>query len=141
MAFTSDRATRGGNFDIFTMRANSRESRNNRPSNLTKHFRGHCLWPNWSPNGKQIVFQRLFKREDRQFSGIYKMNSDGSHKVKLALIASIRGFYSNPAWSPNGRWIVFEREDGIGLMRADGGHKGFLSHRFGDGAPDWQPLR
>jgi TolB protein len=49
------------------------------------------------------------------------MNADGSNRRVL----TPSGFQGQPAWSPDGRWIVFERDAGAGdngiwLMRSDG---------------------
>jgi Tol biopolymer transport system component len=52
-----------------------------------------------------------------------------------------RGF--EPAWSPDGQEIAFARGGDIYVMRADGTRLRNVTRtsRFGEGAPDWQPLR
>jgi TolB protein len=66
--------------------------------------------PAWSPNGRKIVF----KRKD----GIYLMNSDGSHQVRL------RSQGESLAWSPDGHQIAFSIRSGklagLWIMNADG---------------------
>lgn len=60
------------------------------------------------------------------------MNADGTGKRLLAG----RGA-SEPAWSPNGRKIVFNRNDGLYLMDSDG--SGQLSLDAGGYSPVWSP--
>jgi Tol biopolymer transport system component len=45
------------------------------------------------------------------------MDSDGSETTRLTKSQSIN---RRPAWSPDGQFIVFEREGNIYSMRADG---------------------
>jgi TolB protein len=67
--------------------------------------------PTWSPDGQQIVF--CSTRQDTNGDGsinyhdaahLYIMNADGSDQRPLTDDPAI---YQEPAWSPNGRWIVF----------------------------------
>jgi len=92
-------------------------------------------WPDWSPDGKQIVFQRAFQ--------IYVMNVDGSGLKKL----TSGGSSAAPSWSPDGTKLVFQREirssgeDDLYIMDADG--SGLTSLHVGpaeDLSPDWQPV-
>jgi Tol biopolymer transport system component len=91
-------------------------------------------WPDWSPNGKRIVFQRDFE--------IYVMNADGSALRKLT-----GGHSGQPSWSPDGTKIVLQREaPGKGLnelyvMDADGSNVTPLDvGPATDLRPDWQPV-
>jgi WD40 repeat protein len=91
-------------------------------------------WPDWSPNGKLIVFQRDFE--------IYVMNADGSALRKLT-----GGHSTQPSWSPDGMKLVFQREaPGKGLnelyvMDADGSNVTPLDvGPATDLSPDWQPV-
>jgi len=68
--------------------------------------------PTWSPDGRQIVFSST--RQDTNGDGsinykdaahLYIMNADGSDQRPLT---DGPAYYHEPAWSPNGRWIVFD---------------------------------
>src|SRR5436190_886630 len=85
--------------------------------------------PNYSPHGKRITF-------DRHFRGIWVMRADGSHTHRLTQ----RDGDSDPAFSPNGKRIVFYRGNPqqIWVMRADGSHQHPVTHgRADSGEPDW----
>jgi TolB protein len=70
---------------------------------------------------------------------IYTMRGDGSHKRRVARSAA------DPAFSPNGRKIVFarfghSRKGDIYLMRANGSHKRRLTHaRRSEFSPAFSP--
>ena len=83
---------------------------------LTKS-RGEALWPDPSPDGREIVYED----DEPTRAVIAVMDADGSNRRVL----TPSGFQGQPAWSPDGRWIVFERDaapgdNGIWLMRRDG---------------------
>ena len=74
-------------------------------------------------------------------SDIYVMNADGSGSRRLTHKA---GYNSAPAWSPDGRRIVFQStRDGnreIYVMNADGsGKRNLTRHPARDGRPSWSP--
>jgi Tol biopolymer transport system component len=76
-----------------------------------------ALNPDWSPDGKQIVFGL----EGADSAGIATMAADGSHLHNL----TPKGFQGQPSFSPDGSLIAYEREiadgnDGVWLMHADG---------------------
>jgi TolB protein len=89
---------------------------------------GGGFHPDYSPNGRRILFNSAFK--DR--GAIFTMRADGSHPVSLQTGCSGECLGDeDPAWSPNGRRIVFERAFGpiiddnaseldIVIARADG---------------------
>ena len=56
---------------------------------------GNAWYQNWSPDGKKIaiVTEALV---------LYTMDPDGRNLTRLAT-----GVYSNPFWSPDGRFIAF----------------------------------
>ena len=98
-----------------------------------------CLWLATSPLWGKIVF---YSKRDGN-TEIYTMNSDGSNQIRLTFNNASD---SSPAWSPNGRQIVFHsyRDDDqnpeIYVMDADGSNQRRLTHHAGiDGDPDWSP--
>jgi TolB protein len=102
-------------------------------TDLTPNSTAFELQPDWSPNGRKILFAST-RNEARE---IYVMNADGSEQTRLT---------DNPArdddasWSPNGKQIVFASDrDGtaqIYQMNADGSRVRRLTH---DTAFDFQP--
>jgi Tol biopolymer transport system component len=149
IAFTT---RRDGNPEIYLMDADGGD-----PTNLTKGpgLDDHAVW---SPDGKRIAFVSEREGQER----VYVMNADGSGQRKLAA-------GSDPAWSPDGRQIVFAASvphrspDGkliafpcqaqpsafdpgysrIGVMDANGSNVGqpppTPATGPSDGAPSWSP--
>jgi Tol biopolymer transport system component len=63
--------------------------------------------PNWSPDGKKIVFE-MFPQVNGQFTAnIATVNTDGSGFTQLTFEAAGRGASLDPSWSPDGTKIVF----------------------------------
>jgi Tol biopolymer transport system component len=109
-------------YEIYVMNADG--------SGLTRltNAPGEDGWPAWSPDGKQIVFESarddcsISNRPDCGRSGdigpffdLWIMNADGSGQTRLTQIS---GQFS--AWSPDGRYIVFNSLGGLYVMRPDG---------------------
>jgi len=74
--------------------------------------------PDWSPDQKQIVFDRL---DQFQNLDIWTINADGSGEQRLT---TDRAVERNPSWSPDGTRIAFERgpfgDRQIDVMNVDG---------------------
>ena len=73
--------------------------------------------PDWAPDGRTIVAEV----ETAAGAGVSVMAPDGSNVRNL----TPKGFQGQPSFSPDGKWIVFERDpapgdNGVWLMRADG---------------------
>jgi Tol biopolymer transport system component len=99
IAFTSDRADPGDNYDIFVMKAKP-EGRKNRPKNLTKNA-AYDAEASFSPDGTKIVFTS--ERQDSD-GDIYVMNSNGTGVTRLT---SNEAFDADANFSPDGDQIVF----------------------------------
>ncbi|MGH2978424.1 MAG: TolB family protein [Solirubrobacterales bacterium] len=86
----------------------------------------HDLGPEWSADGRQLVYAR----ETPSGYDIRVVNSDGSGDHSLG----VAGF--NPAWSPDGTKIAFQL-DGIYVMNSDGTE--VTQVRPSGAGPDWSP--
>jgi Tol biopolymer transport system component len=83
-------------------------------------YAGQDDWAVWSPDGKRIAYGSTRDNEITSgnlapFLDIWVMNADGSEQTRLT---SNHG--GRPAWSPDGRYIVFGAESGLYVMNADG---------------------
>jgi Tol biopolymer transport system component len=87
--------------DIYTMSADGTNETSVTSTDLLHEFS-----PSWSPDGKQIAFQR--KDFDTNSSNIYKTSADGGKEVRLTKENGATEYY-DPAWSPNGKRIAFWR--------------------------------
>jgi dipeptidyl aminopeptidase/acylaminoacyl peptidase len=134
IAFTS---SRNGNQDVYVMDANGANQRD-----LTSTSTASDTLPQWSPNGKLILFQSF--RNQREFpndADVYVMNADGTDVQELTFSNAFDG---DPAWSSDGRKIAFEsRRDGnneIYTMNANGSAtKRLTFNSVFDGDPAWSP--
>jgi TolB protein len=139
--------TRGA---IFTIRRNGTGVRQ-----LTHPRRGFVTdEPDWSPNGRWIVYQR---EVGAGFSRVFKIRANGSNRTYLSTGCGRICGDGYPAWSPNGNRIALQREScGTGrtnlltiyVMRADGSHARRVTqknatcatrHRYEGHAPAWAP--
>lgn len=115
-----------GNFDLFKM-----NNQGQILQNLTQSPALDELQPDWSPDGKHIVFIGSTVYTNKLFI----MNNDGSHQQRLIDLEA-----STPKWSPDSRYIVFS-SDGISMISPDGSGLRKLVEPDGDysnlSAPQW----
>lgn len=116
LAFVSTRA--GGTANIWLMDLATRRARN-----LTVSKSGNFR-PAWSPDGKWIAFSsdRNTKPgafpgswEQLQSTGIYVIAPDGTGLRRLTRKDGVAG---SPAWSPDGKRVVFYETDEVGAYLA-----------------------
>jgi TolB protein len=127
LAFSS---IRDGDAEIYVMRTDDPAGPKNEPLQLTTNATYGDFGPNWSPDGKKLVYSSC-----RPECDIFVMRADGTGKKNLT--RNPDAWEDDPAFSPNGRFVVFARGGGIWKMRADGTGVTFV---ISDGRqPDWQP--
>ena len=94
IVFNSDR---GGSQQLYVMRADGRNVRR------ISHGKGRYATPAWSPRGDLIAFTKMLK--GRFYIGV--MRPDGSGERQLA-----EGFLVEaPTWAPNGRVLMYFRQE------------------------------
>jgi TolB protein len=75
---------------------------------------GDCGMPAWSPNGKLIAFSRVWggvQNDQIKYAEIFVMTASGTGKRQLTHVTTSKPFSTDvghPAWSPNGKQLVFE---------------------------------
>ena len=126
---------RGGVIEIWTMKANGAGKRQ-----LT-HLGGRMTFPDFSPDGTQLVFTGRLPGGTND--DIWIIDVDGTDLTQLTTDPGLDG---SPAFSPDGSRIVFtsSRTGGIGqvfVMNADGTDPTQLTFDpvFKDQTPDWSP--
>ena len=102
---------------------------------------GNCR-PDWSPDGKRIAY--VSDVADGK-GDVWTMDADGGNKRRVT--PGDDSYDYNPAWSPDGLWIVFETARGskdgpwsLALIPATGGTPILLTPSGADDRfPDWAP--
>ena len=134
-------STQSGSSQIWIMNGNGSGKRQ-----LTNGVAKNCPdanAPNWSPDGKHIVFWAGY---ETRYGEIWTMDADGTNPKQLthqpAPISS-----DNPAWSPDGSKIIFDTNRSrsnveIWIMDANGSNQRKLVGSFGAGGVmqmSWRP--
>src|SRR5919204_4062281 len=121
-------------FQIFTIRPDGSGARQ-----ITHAVSANS--PDWSPNGKKIVFE--LERQKPFRKGIALTSASGAG----VRILTPRGLQDQPSFSPDGGSIVYERDiaacnTGVWIMRADGTHNRRVTRSrcpFSDTDPNFSP--
>jgi eukaryotic-like serine/threonine-protein kinase len=102
-------STAGGNADLWIMKADGSEQRQ-----LTANARAN-IFPAVSPDGRLVVF--LSFRTGTPL--LWRMDTDGGNLKQL----SSQAYFDQPAFSPDGRWIIAQQSHQYGLWKVpvDGG--------------------
>jgi eukaryotic-like serine/threonine-protein kinase len=130
-AYSSDAR---GSFDVYVQRVGGRT-----PQLVAGDSTVDELWPVYSPDGRSIAYAV-------RGAGVYVVGATGESPRRLT------GFGSNPAWSPDGRRIVFGSEEvrsaynvnsrgRLWIVDVDGGqtHRIGLPNNGGMYQPAWSP--
>jgi len=132
--------------DIFVMNVNDSLKKTALPKNITNSPEAIDEDPDWSPNGKKILFTSHLAADDKIDSvtaEIYVMNADG--KGKRVRLTNNSEEERAPAWSPDGKRIVYACRKGgtdfeICVMNADGtGQVQLTDNTLGDLTSSWSP--
>jgi len=113
-----------------------------------KRFIGYGLFPNWSPVGDRIVFQRARERGTRWYSVWTIDLVDGEAMRPTEVAASGNCAVITPDWSPDGRHIVFctvmeqaedkAKQSDVWVVDVDGRNRTNLTRsRFTNLQPIW----
>jgi Tol biopolymer transport system component len=97
---------RTGNRDIWVM-----PSRGGPARQLTSHP-AQDFYPSWSPDGQEIAFSSRRTGED----ALWIVEAKGGEPRYVATVA---GDYAE--WSPDGHWLVFQRENRLFRVAREGG--------------------
>ncbi len=99
--------------------------------------------PDWSAAGDHIVF---WSGQEQCYGQVWRINADGSGRTQLTK-APIPSHNDDPAWSPDGRQVLFttDRNGRIEtwVMNADGSNPRFVTESApgpGPGDAAWQPI-
>jgi TolB protein len=65
----------------------------------------------WSPDGRRLAFSRLLKEGGQPDVWLVRPSGRDAHRL-------VPG--SSPAWSPNGRWVAYDKPGGIWAVHPDG---------------------
>jgi len=70
-------------------------------------FIGYGLFPEWSPTGDRILYQRARERGSHRFSIWTLTLVDGEPRYPTELASSAHEAFILPTWSPDGRHVAF----------------------------------
>ena len=103
------------------------------------HVKGDAVHPDWSPDGRWIVFE-LGHPEGQPFCSVILMRADGTDMRDLT--GDRHGCEGQPSFTPDGRHIVFGRfneiteVEAIWIMNLAGGDRHEITRGIGSGVTD-----
>ena len=131
-------------YDLYSLSLESGITRKLTKDNAVNRF------PFWSPDSKRIVFSRGMLDSDTSFTSfdLYLINTDNAELTKITHTPLLSEMH--PAWSPNGKKIVFSGFDVSGvekkennidiyIMDEDGTNLTKLTHSQNNTQPTWSP--
>jgi tol-pal system beta propeller repeat protein TolB len=127
-------STRGGDPEIFTMRADGSDVRRLTDNDASDFD------PRWSPNGRMIVFSR---ERVETLPDVFKISSDGGFTKRLT--NTEKRYEVAPTWSPGGGKIAFASgrrgdDEEIYKIKSNGARRKRLTHNdVIDSDPCWSP--
>jgi TolB protein len=109
------------------------------------------LNPDWSPDGRMILFERDFSTDDYggydcgldgygRMPNVYIMNVDGTGARRLRPVG-LDSWDAEPAWSPDGKSVAFSKPlGGVFVINADGSSgQQQLATNYMEASPAWSP--
>ncbi len=84
----------------------------------------------WSPGGEQLALAD---------NGILLLDIATKHLVQLVQDVQGKAGSHSPSWSPDGKKIVFERDDELYVVNTDGSSSGEPTPLYRGGYPAWSP--
>jgi TolB protein len=121
-------SNRGGIEDIWIMDADARKKKE-----LTKNDRKEAHGPNFSPDGKTIIFMSDIQGKHGDKMQVWSIGVDGSN---LKCHTDRDAFHSGVDYSPEGKHITYKSNwDGhwnVYVMDADGGNIRQVTHGKGE---------
>jgi Tol biopolymer transport system component len=102
--------------------------------------------PDWSPDGKRILFRSNINGPTGVSANLYTIRPDGTGLTQLTHARGGRVQNLSASFSPDGKWITFSRTPGTGkdgnadvfVMRANGsGVRNVTRSEIWDSATDW----
>jgi TolB protein len=89
--------------------------------------------PDWSPDGKQILFKAP---ASVQHGNLYTIATDGTGLHRLTNYPARTAVFLG-SFSPDGRWITFAKSADVFVMRVDGTGARQVSRGVSAWSPDW----